>query len=39
MAFQLPADRLNDIIIEYLEEDKISLRSCLLVNRLWYSCS
>src|SRR6266498_489844 len=34
MTFQLPADCLNEII-EYLEEDKISLRSCLSVNRLW----
>src|SRR5688572_2046880 len=34
MAFQLPTDCLNDII-EYLEQDVISLRSCLLVNRLW----
>src|SRR6266498_3915570 len=34
MAFQLTADCLNDII-EYLDKDKISLRSCLLVNRLW----
>src|SRR6266511_936500 len=34
MAFQLPTDCLNEII-EYLEEDEISLRSCLLVNRLW----
>ncbi len=34
MAFQLPVECLNDIF-EYLDEDKISLRSCLLVNRLW----
>ena len=34
MACQLPTDCLNDIF-EYLEDDKISLRSCLLVNRLW----
>src|SRR6266498_5492728 len=34
MAFLLTVDCLNDII-EYLEEDKISLRSCLLVSRLW----
>src|SRR6266540_5252041 len=34
MAFQLTVDCLNDII-EYLDEDEISLRSCLLVNRLW----
>ncbi len=36
MAFQLTVDCLNDII-ECLDEDKISLRSCLLVNRLWYT--
>jgi hypothetical protein len=30
----LPADCLNEIF-EHLEEDKITLRSCLLVNRLW----
>ena len=30
---QLPSDCLNDIF-EYLEDDKVSLRSCLLVNRL-----
>ena len=35
MAFQLSADCLNEII-EYLEKDKISLKSCLLVNRLWF---
>src|SRR6266498_743065 len=34
MAFLLTVDCLNDII-EYLDEDKISLRSCLLVSRLW----
>jgi len=34
MAFQLPADCLKEII-EFLEKDKNSLRSCLLVNRLW----
>ncbi len=34
MAVQPPADCLNEII-EYLKEDKISLRTCLLVNRLW----
>ena len=33
-ACQLPTDCLNGIF-ECLEEDKISLRSCLLVNRLW----
>src|SRR5437016_6279254 len=32
--FQLPSDCLNEIF-EYLEQDKITLRSCLLVNRLW----
>src|SRR6266487_2617652 len=31
---QLPADCLNEIF-EYLEKDKVTLRSCLLVNRLW----
>src|ERR1044071_2386135 len=34
MSCQLPTDCL-DKIFEYLEEDKVSLRSCLLVNRLW----
>src|ERR1044071_2976999 len=34
MACQLPTDCLNEIF-EYLEKDKISLHSCLLVNRLW----
>ncbi|CAG8635639.1 13802_t:CDS:1 [Funneliformis mosseae] len=34
MTCQLPADCLNEIF-EYLAEDKISLRSCLLVNRSW----
>src|SRR3990170_3837368 len=34
MAFQLPIDCLNEII-EYLDEDKFSLRSCLLVDRFW----
>src|SRR3989337_2608278 len=34
MACQLPADCLNEIF-EYLEKDKYSLHSCLLVNRLW----
>ncbi len=34
MACRLFTDCLNDIF-EYLEEDKISLHSCLLVNRLW----
>ena len=31
---QLPADCLNEIF-EYLENEKYTLRSCLLVNRLW----
>src|SRR2546430_17462182 len=31
---KLPADCLNEIF-EYLEEDEATLRSCLLVNRLW----
>src|SRR3954468_3140865 len=34
----LPADCLNEIF-EYLEEDKFTLRSCLLVNRLWCEVS
>ncbi|RIA99338.1 hypothetical protein C1645_811577 [Glomus cerebriforme] len=34
MSRQLLADCLNEIF-EYLEDDKITLRSCLLVNRLW----
>ena len=34
----LPADCLNDIF-EYLEEDEVTLRSCLLVNRLWCETS
>src|SRR5436190_4118078 len=34
MSCQLPTDCLNEIF-EYLEEDKITLHSCLLVNRLW----
>src|SRR6266542_4888605 len=34
MVCQLPTDCLNEIF-EYLEEYKISLRSCLLVNCLW----
>src|SRR2546425_10202534 len=34
----LPADCLNEIF-EYLEEDKVTLRSCLLVNRLWCEVS
>src|ERR1044072_3692481 len=34
MSFQIPAECLNEII-EYLKEDKSSLRSCLLVDRFW----
>jgi len=33
MAYKLPIDCLNDIF-EHLEEDKISLHSCLLVNHI-----
>src|SRR5256886_15617893 len=35
---QLPTDCLNEIF-EYLEEDKVTLCSCLLVNRLWCEVS
>src|SRR2546430_15132670 len=35
---KLPADCLN-VIFEYLEEDEETLRSCLLVNRLWCEVS
>ena len=35
---QLPSDCLNEIF-EYLEDDDITLRSCLLVNRLWCEVS
>ena len=35
---QLPADCLNEIF-ECLEEDKSTLHSCLLVNRLWCEVS
>ncbi|EXX71874.1 uncharacterized protein OCT59_015588 [Rhizophagus irregularis] len=38
MACQLPADCLNEIF-EYLEIDKFTLHSCLLVNRLWCETS
>src|SRR6266536_692587 len=38
MAYQLPVDCLNEIF-EYLEEDKITLHSCLLVNRYWCKIS
>src|SRR5688572_22411314 len=34
MSLQIPAECLNEII-EYLEDDKRSLRSCLLVDRFW----
>ncbi|CAG8595986.1 15183_t:CDS:1 [Funneliformis caledonium] len=34
MTCKLPVDCLNEIF-EYLEEDKVTLHSCLLVNRLW----
>src|SRR5205823_2710503 len=35
---QLPSDCLNGIF-EYLEDDRVSLHSCLLVNRLWCEVS
>src|SRR5579871_502300 len=35
---QLPFDCL-DIILKYLEEDKVTLHSCLLVNHLWCEVS
>ena len=38
MPCQLPADCLNEIF-EILEKDKVTLRSCLLVNRLWCEVS
>ncbi len=38
MTRQLPADCLNDIF-EYLENDKVTLHSCLLTNRLWCEVS
>ena len=34
MSPQLPFDCLNEIF-EHLENDKVTLHSCLLVNRLW----
>src|SRR5437764_13145513 len=34
----LPSDCLNEIF-EYLEDDKVTLRSCLLVNHLWCEVS
>src|SRR3954469_6309273 len=38
MPCQLPADCLNEIF-DYLEDDKVTLHSCLLVNRLWCKIS
>src|SRR5436190_8795241 len=38
MSRQLPAECLNEIL-ECLEHDKVSLHSCLLVNRLWCEIS
>src|SRR5688572_3285969 len=38
MTCQLSADCLNEIF-EYLEGDKTTLLSCLLVNRLWCEIS
>jgi hypothetical protein len=38
MSCQLPTDCLIEIF-ENLEEDKITLHSCLLVNRLWCEAS
>ena len=35
---QLPADCLNEIF-EYLEQDKVTLHSCLLVSHLWCEIS
>src|SRR6266498_1163692 len=35
---QLPADCLNEIF-KQLEKDKVTLHSCLLVNRLWCEVS
>jgi len=35
---QLPVDCLNEIF-QYLEKDKITLHSCLLVNRIWCQVS
>src|ERR1051325_6137790 len=34
MSPQLPSECLNEIF-EHLENDKVTLHSCLLVNRLW----
>ncbi|PKY48343.1 hypothetical protein RhiirA4_463918 [Rhizophagus irregularis] len=38
MSCQLLADCLNEIF-EYLEDDKVTLHSCLLVNHLWCEIS
>ena len=38
MSSRLPVDCLVDIL-ENLEEDKVTLHSCLLVNRLWCKVS
>jgi hypothetical protein len=38
MGYRLPADCLNDIF-QYLEKNKPTLYSCLLVNRLWCEIS
>src|ERR1043165_9640214 len=38
MACVLNVDCLNEIF-ENLGQDKVTLRSCLLVNRLWYKVS
>src|SRR5581483_7151675 len=38
MTCQFPTDCLNDLF-EYLEDDKTTLHSCLLVNRLWCKVS
>ena len=35
---QVPADCLNEIF-EYFDKDKLTLHSCLLVNRLWCEVS
>ncbi|PKY58347.1 hypothetical protein RhiirA4_480189 [Rhizophagus irregularis] len=36
--YRLPADCLNEIF-KYLEDDKITLNSCILINRLWCQIS
>src|ERR1043165_5463975 len=38
MSYQLSADCLNEIF-ECLEKDKVTLHSCLLVNRIWCEVS